>query len=70
MMKERGVSPTAIEVAKHYGSLLSGFVLDQTDHEQAKDIPIPSIVTQTIMLTLQDRIGLAEQCVRFLEELT
>ena len=70
MMKELGVPPTPIAVAKHYGSLLSGFVLDQTDHEQAKDIPIPSIVTQTIMLTLQDRIGLAEQCVRFLEELT
>ena len=70
MMKELGVPPTPIAVAKHYGSLLSGFVLDQTDHEQAKDIPIPSIVTQTIMLTLQDRIGLAEQCVRFLEEIT
>ena len=69
MMKELGVPPTPIAVAKHYGSLLSGFVLDQTDHEQAKDIAIPSIVTQTIMLTLQDRIGLAEQCVRFLEEL-
>ena len=69
MMKELGVPPTPIAVAKHYGSLLSGFVLDQTDNEQAKDIAIPSIVTQTIMLTLQDRIGLAEQCVRFLEEL-
>ena len=70
MMTELGVPPTPIAVAKHYGSLLSGFVLDQTDHEQAKDIPIPSIVTQTIMLTLQDRIALAEQCVRFLEEIT
>ena len=70
MMKELGVPPTPIAVAKHYGSLLSGFVLDQTDHEQAKDIPIPSIVTQTIMLTLQDRIALAEQCVGFLEEIT
>ena len=70
MMKELGVPPTPIAVAKHYGSLLSGCVLDQTDHEQAKDIPIPSIVTQTIMLTLQDRIALAEQCVRFLEEMT
>ena len=70
MMTELGVPPTPIAVAKHYGSLLSGFVLDQTDHEQAKDIPIPSIVTQTIMLTLLDRIALAEQCVRFLEEIT
>ena len=70
MMTELGVPPTPIAVAKHYGSLLSGFVLDQTDHEQAKDIPIPSIVTQTIMLTLHDRIALAEQCVRFLEEIT
>ncbi len=70
MMTELGVPPTPIAVAKHYGSLLSGFVLDQTDHEQAKDIPIPSIVTQTIMLTLDDRIALAEQCVRFLEEMT
>ena len=70
MMQELGVPPTPTAVAKHYGSLLSGFVLDQNDHEQSKDIPIPSIVTQTIMLTLQDRIALAEQCVRFLEEMT
>ncbi|MDC0213513.1 2-phospho-L-lactate transferase [Gammaproteobacteria bacterium] len=70
MMTELGIPPTPMAVAKHYGDLLSGFVLDETDGEQANDISIPSIVTQTIMLTLKDRIDLATQCVRFLEDLS
>ena len=70
MMTELGIPPTPMAVAKHYGDLLSGFVLDETDREQANDISIPSIVTQTIMLTLKDRIDLATQCVRFLEDLS
>ena len=69
MMKELGVQPSPIAVSDHYGDLLSGFVLDKTDGDQANDISIPSIVTQTVMVTLQDRIDLAKQCVRFLEEL-
>ena len=69
MMKELGVPPSPIAVSDHYGDLLSGFVLDITDGDQANDISIPSIVTQTVMVTLQDRIDLAKQCVRFLEEL-
>ena len=69
MMKELGVPPSPIAVSDHYGDLLSGFVLDKTDVDQANDISIPSIVTQTVMVTLQDRIDLAKQCVRFLEEL-
>ena len=69
MMTELGIPPTPMAVAKHYGDLLSGFVLDETDGEQANDISIPSIVTQTIMLTLKDRIDLATQCVRFLKDL-
>ena len=69
MMKELGVPPSPIAVSDHYGDLLSGFVLDKTDGDQANDISIPSIVTQTVMVTLQDRIDLAKQCVRFLEEL-
>ena len=70
MMKELGVPPTPLAVAEHYGGLISGLILDQTDSIQAKDIPIPSIVTQTIMVTLKDRIDLANECVKFLEELT
>jgi len=69
MMKELGVPPSPIAVSDHYGDLLSGFVLDKTDGDQANDISIPSIVTQTVMVTLRDRIDLAKQCVRFLEEL-
>lgn len=69
MMKELGVPPTPTAVSEHYGDLLSGFILDETDGDQANDISIPSIVTQTVMVTLQDRIELAKQCVRFLEEL-
>jgi LPPG:FO 2-phospho-L-lactate transferase len=59
IMRELGVEPTALSIAKHYGELLDGFIVDQTDAACCRDLDIPVIATQTLMLTLADREALA-----------
>ena len=67
MMKELGISSSAENVAEHYSALIDGFVIDEADKESAKSIKIPTISTNTVMLTLSDSISLAENCLGFLE---
>ncbi len=69
MMAELQVPATAGAVAGHYGDLLDGFVMDNSDKNEAKQIKIPTIVTQTIMVTLADRVALANDTIRFLQQL-
>ncbi len=68
MMQELNVPTSAAAVAKHYEGLIDGFIVDKTDENDSKQIKIPSIVTNTIMVTLQDRVSLAEDTLRFLRE--
>jgi LPPG:FO 2-phospho-L-lactate transferase len=70
MMQELKVPASAAQVAAHYGDLLDGFVLDTRDAALHGLLPVPTVVTQTVMLTLQDRIDLARTSIRFLETLT
>jgi hypothetical protein len=35
MYQEMGIEPSALAVAQHYGSLLAGFILDNSDQSQA-----------------------------------
>lgn len=78
MMAELDVPASASAVAEHYEThypgLLSGFVVDQTDEEEATEITnrleLPTIVTNSIMLTLQDRVDLANATLGFLRNLT
>ena len=67
MMKELGISSSAENVAEHYSAFIDGFVIDEADKESAKSIKIPTISTNTVMLTLSDSISLAENCLGFLE---
>jgi LPPG:FO 2-phospho-L-lactate transferase len=60
MMHELGVDVSAAAVADHYGSLLNGFVLDQTDAAMAAKLAIPTVSTNTLMRSLDDRQNLAK----------
>lgn len=62
MMTELGMPSTALAVAKYYGDLLDGFVLDHGDKEQADAVAaldIHPVVTKTVMVSLEDRENLA-----------
>ena len=60
MSSELGIQPSALEVARHYGDLLSGFVMDLVDQQLAKNLNIPVLTTNTIMKNPEDRRRLAE----------
>lgn len=70
MMKELGMPQTALAVAEHYQGRIDGFVIDEADAAMVADIEalgIKTLVTKTMMLSLQDRIDLAEACLAFAE---
>ena len=68
MFTEMGLEPGALAVARHYGKMLAGFVLDQVDALQAQAIQsleIRTYLTDTLMRTIQDRGRLAKEVVEF-----
>ena len=73
MMQELHVPATALGVAEHYGNLLSGFIIDKTDETDMANIhkqtQIETIATQTIMVTLADRVSLAEDTLGMLQQI-
>lgn len=77
MFSEMGIIPSAANVAAHYaskkaGGLLTGFVLDNLDKDQAGEITnlgMYSLVSNTLMRNRQDRINLAQQVIAFGESL-
>lgn len=69
MMQELSVPVTAGGVAAHYGDLLSGFIVDATDADLDGTLEVPTIVAQSVMVTLEDRIALASVALEFIEQL-
>jgi LPPG:FO 2-phospho-L-lactate transferase len=76
MMSELGMPQTALGVAKHYvekyGELFTGFVLDEKDASLEAEIAalgLSTIVTNTVMLTLEDKIELAARVLAFASDL-
>ena len=73
MMQELDIPTTALGVAEHYQHkyphLLNGFVIDSTDADSLSDFNLPTIATQSVMSSLQDRIALAEACLDFFDQL-
>ena len=69
MMTELKIPSTAAAVAAHYEGLIDGFVLDSQDEALVGTLDVPSTATQSVMLTLADRIALAEATLEFLASL-
>jgi len=72
MYAELGITPSALAVARHYGSRLTHFVLDKVDQMQAAEVEnmgIQTLVTNTIMRTPEDRRRLAQDVLNFISPL-
>ena len=69
MMRELDVPATARQVALHYGDLLDGFLLDERDAGLHGTLKVPTAVAQSVMVTLGDRVQLAEATLQFLQDL-
>lgn len=68
MYAELGISPSAVSVARHYGKLINGFVLDRVDEDLAEEVEklgIPTLVTDTLMRTPDDRRRVATEMLSF-----
>jgi LPPG:FO 2-phospho-L-lactate transferase len=71
MFAELGIEPSALAVAKHYRNLLTGFVMDAVDAElldEVRGLNMRVCVTNTLMKSLDDRMQLAREVLRFIGE--
>ena len=68
MMRELGIPATTTQVAKHYAGLVTHFVIDEVDadaEEAVAALGMATIVAQTVMTTLEDRVALAQTVLDF-----
>jgi LPPG:FO 2-phospho-L-lactate transferase len=68
MYAELGIQPSALAVARHYQTLLNGFVLDHVDADQAgavQAMDIRTLITDTLMPTPEERRRLAQEVLDF-----
>jgi len=73
IFKELGEEVSAIGVAKHYGTLLDGFIYDRRDHSLAsrfKRMPLPARATETLMQTDADKEALARDVLQFIDDIS
>ena len=68
MMAELGLETDTEAIARHYGDLLDGFVIDASDADRAgavQALGVETLVTETIMQSLDDRVVLARTVLDF-----
>jgi LPPG:FO 2-phospho-L-lactate transferase len=73
MFAELGFKASALEVARHYGNLLDGIVIDEADRPAATAIEalgVRVLVTGTVMQSLEDRKRLAREVLAFAGDLS
>ena len=72
MMSELGFPVSGLAVARHYGALIDAMVIDAQDRGlldgRVENDP-RLLVAQTVMRSLEDRVALARDCLRMLDEL-
>jgi LPPG:FO 2-phospho-L-lactate transferase len=59
MMQELGIEPAAAAVARRYGKLLQGYVVDPLDEAEVAGLDVEVTVAPTLMTSLADREALA-----------
>jgi LPPG:FO 2-phospho-L-lactate transferase len=71
MFHELGIEPSALAVANHYYDLVTAFVLDTVDQQLEEDIRslnMHTLVTNTLMQSLDNRKQLASNILDFIEK--
>ncbi|HQW19400.1 MAG TPA: 2-phospho-L-lactate transferase [Rhodocyclaceae bacterium] len=65
IMGELGVPVSSLAVAQHYAGLIDGFVLDVHDRAMETQLELPTLITDTLMKSLDDRLRLARMTLDF-----
>ncbi|HUE98188.1 MAG TPA: 2-phospho-L-lactate transferase [Anaerolineales bacterium] len=69
MYRELGLESSAVAVARHYGDLATGFVLDRIDEQletRIRSLQMCTLVTNTLMNSHDDRERLAMDILKFI----
>lgn len=72
LMQELGIEAGVVGIARHYGSLLDGLIIDRQDAAQQDAIEALGIkvaITDTLMTTLEDKTRLADSVIEFAQRL-
>lgn len=69
LMREFGVDPSPASILACYAGIARGVVLDTEDAALAQSLPVPTLVTRTLMRTLGDRDALARATLGFAAQL-
>ena len=69
IMAELGLPLDVRSIVDHYRGLIDGFVLDTVDADREGILGLPTLVTHTLMRTLEDRTALAEATLGFCRRL-
>ena len=69
IMAELGLPVCAPEIARHYGDLIDGFILDERDAALADQFDVPVSLADTLMKDIADRERVARASLVFAERL-
>lgn len=68
MMQEMGLAVSPLTVAEHFRDLLDGIVIDNADAALAAALPLPTLVTDTIMVDATAKARLAAATIAFAQQ--
>jgi LPPG:FO 2-phospho-L-lactate transferase len=69
IMMELGLEVTNKSIVDHYGRLIDGLVVDESDGTESARLEVPVLSTRTLMRDLEDRKRLAGEVLGFAEKL-
>jgi len=72
LMRELGVEPSVVNIARHYHDILDGLVIDTQDHARQDAIEAMGIrvyITNTVMQSRADKAALAQHVLNFAAQL-
>lgn len=69
IMAELSIPANVSAIADHYGDLLDGYVIDDTDSGEAERLPLPCLATRILMMTMDERENLATEVLAFADGL-
>lgn len=73
MMRELNIPNTAVEIARYYRSWIDGFILDEADRaleDEVQALGLATVVTRTVMVSLEDRVALSREALQLIDQLS
>jgi LPPG:FO 2-phospho-L-lactate transferase len=70
LMQELGIASTSKAIADHYHGLIDGLIVDSADAKDQESTGLPVLVTQTLIVDIDNRIALGGRALMFAERLS